>query len=126
MLHLADEGIGARVLGQPLQGAYAGIELGGMHLPEVWVAEKDRQAAEPLIDGWRAEHSPANVSDAFQFPLGLIFMAMAYVAVVLGFRKMDAFNQLVFGTLIYLAIFALVGFVAWKKLRSRRIVSEET
>lgn len=121
---LADDGIEARVLGESLQGAYGGIRLGGMHLPEVWIAEGDRQAAEPIITAWRAEHAPANVVEHFQFPLGLLFIAMAYVAVVLSFQAMGDLAKGVVGTLLHLALLVLISFVAWKKLRGRRTVAK--
>jgi hypothetical protein len=57
--HLANAGVEARVLGESLQGAYAGLDLGGMNLPEVWVAGKDRQLAAPFISAWQAEHHSA-------------------------------------------------------------------
>jgi hypothetical protein len=53
--HLANAGISARVLGETLQGAYAGIDVGGMNTPEVWVAAGDRELAETLISAWRRE-----------------------------------------------------------------------
>lgn len=56
---LENAGIDARVLGESLQGAYAGLNLGGMNLPEVWVAGKDRELAAPIISAWQAEHHSA-------------------------------------------------------------------
>jgi hypothetical protein len=56
---LANAGIDARVLGESLQGGYAGLDLGGMNLPEVWVAGKDRELAAPIISAWQAEHHVA-------------------------------------------------------------------
>ncbi len=57
--YLANAGIDARVLGESLQGGYAGLDLGGMNLPEVWVAGKDRELAAPIISAWQAEHHVA-------------------------------------------------------------------
>jgi hypothetical protein len=54
--YLANAGIDARVLGESLQGGYAGLDLGGMNQPEVWVEGKDRELAAPIIAAWQAEH----------------------------------------------------------------------
>jgi hypothetical protein len=89
---LGEEGIDARVLGEALQGAYAGIALGGMDRPEVWIAGADRAAAEPLIAAWRAEQqartaeaSPISGNSAgFRFSMMTLFGVMTLVALWAG------------------------------------------
>jgi hypothetical protein len=91
-VHLGEEGIDARVLGEALQGAYAGIALGGMDRPEVWIAGADRAAAEPLIAAWRAEQqartaeaSPISGNSAgFRFSMMTLFGVMTLVALWAG------------------------------------------
>ena len=51
--HMAGVGIEARVLGESLQGAYAGIHVGGMNAAEVWIPAADRDAAELIISDWQ-------------------------------------------------------------------------
>lgn len=62
-MHLEDAGIESRVLGDFLDGAYAGINIGGMTERELWVAAKDRPAAQAIIAQWvkdyRVDDAPA-------------------------------------------------------------------
>jgi len=94
--HLANAGINARVLGESLQGAYAGIDVGGLNTPEVWVAAGDRKLAEPLISAWRTElptfaiqtdHQPDAKKDRpkhFQFSLITALTVTTIVAISAG------------------------------------------
>jgi hypothetical protein len=125
--HLADQGIEARVLGEPLQGAYAGIHLGGMELPEVWIADKDRDAAEPLIAAWRTEHSLAGAvvkPGRFQFPMWLMLLVMTYVALILGSTAMSEQALEIFAPLLGLALFATLAAIAWVQARRRKSYGE--
>jgi hypothetical protein len=125
---LADEGVDARVLGEPLQGAYAGIRVGGMELAEVWIAHKDRDAAEPIIDAWREEHFPTAGGEKprrFQFPLIVLFVAMTYVALTFGGNAMSPRAQDIFAPILQVAIFGTIFVVAWLKIRAKRNYPEE-
>jgi hypothetical protein len=126
--HLANAGISSRVLGESLQGAYAGIKLGGMDLLEVWVAGKDRVAAESLIAAWQAEHFPAGATvkpRRFQFSLLLALIVMTYIALLAGFGAMSETTADVFGPLMHLLFFGTFVIVAWMKVRSRHAESDE-
>ena len=126
--HLANAGIDSRVLGESLQGAYAGIRLGGMDLPEVWVAGKDRNAAEPVIAAWRAEHDPLGETGKprrFQFSVALMLLGTAYVALMLAPATMSATARNIFGPLVNFIFIAGFMLFAWKKVRSRRAEPDE-
>jgi hypothetical protein len=126
--HLENEGIEARVLGEPLQGAYAGIRMGGMDLPEVWVASKDREAAEPVIAAWRAEHFPVgeNVKPRrFQFSLTLALIVMTYIALLAGSEVMSEASRSIFLPLLTLLLMGGFVMIAWTRARARRIQPDE-
>ena len=122
--YLANAGIDARVLGESLQGAYAGIRLGDMDLPEVWVAGKDRDAAEPLIASWTDEHNPgAKLPEPrkFQFSLLAAMLLMTIVALLASARVMGAET---FGaTMAVVLTFLMVLWVDVVRRRQRRAKS---
>jgi len=125
---LAEAGIVARVLGEPLQGAYGGIRLGGMERPEVWVAGTDRASAEPVIAAWQSEHHGAGEiarSRRFQFSLLLALAATGYVALVAGAIAMSETARNVFVPLVDLLFFGGVAAIAWAKVRARRRSTDE-
>jgi hypothetical protein len=129
VVRLADEGIEARVLGEPLQGAYAGLRLGGMELAEVWVADDDREAAEPIIDAWRNEHFPtagALKPTRFQFPLIVLLVVMTYVALVFGSAAMPPRVQDIFAPILHLVLFGAFVAIAWIKVRAKQTQEEES
>jgi hypothetical protein len=126
--HLENEGIESRVLGEPLQGAYAGIKLGGMDLLEVWVANKDRAAAEPVIAAWRAEHFPVGEKikpRRFQFSLTLALLVMTYIALLAGAELMSEASRSVFMPLLTLLLLGGFVIVAWRRARARSAYPEE-
>ena len=126
--HLANAGVDSRVLGESLQGAYAGIRLGGMDLPEVWVAGKDCVAAEPIIAAWQAEHFPAGATAKprrFQFSLLLALIVMTYIALLAGFGAMSETTADIFGPLVHLFFFGAFVIVAWMRVRGRHAESDE-
>ena len=90
---LANEGVEARVLGEASQGAFAGIDAGNLDTIEVWVPAKDRDAAQPLIDQWRAEYDEPKSSDEHEFmtrifpTLASLSLMLMGVAVALVFRS---------------------------------------
>lgn len=125
--YLANAGIESRVLGESLQGAYGGIKLGDMDLPEVWVAGKDREAAAPIISAWQAEHFPVGKEikpRRFQFPLVLLLIVMAYIALVAGMDALSETGRNVFGTLVNVLFFAGFMIIAWMRVRARRAEPE--
>lgn len=59
--HLDDADIESQIVGDFLDGAYAGLNLGRMGEKEVWVAAKDQAAAAAIIAGWKQQLSPNNL-----------------------------------------------------------------
>ncbi len=126
--YLANAGIESRVLGESLQGAYGGIKLGDMDLPEVWIADKDRASAEQLISAWRAEHHPArsNVKPrCFQFSLALVILGMTYIAIWAGSIVMSESARQIFLPIVNLVVFGALVIVAWKRARARPAEPDE-
>jgi hypothetical protein len=125
---LTDAGIESRVLGESLQGAYGGIKLGGMDLPEVWIAGDDRNAAEPIIAAWRAEHFPVGAERKprrFQFPLAMLLIVMTFVAINFGWAAMSETAGNIFAPLVNLLLFGAFVIVAWTRVRARRSATDE-
>ena len=54
--YLDDAGIASHVVGEFLEGVYAGLSFGRMDEKEVWVAAKDEAAAASLVAQWRSEN----------------------------------------------------------------------
>lgn len=80
--HLESAGVEAHVLGEFLQGAYAGLHVGGMDAPEIWVSSGDLPRAELVIAEWReslrtSPHSDRMDSAASAKPFKLQFSTAA-------------------------------------------------
>jgi hypothetical protein len=83
-LHLEAAGIDARLTGETLYEAYAGLGLGQTAPVDVWISREDRHAAIPLVVAWRKELSDENRNERprkFQFSLMSVFLLMTVVAV---------------------------------------------
>ena len=61
-------GVESQIVGDFLDGAYAGINFGRMGEKEVWVAAKDEATAASLIDDWRREHVSVDVESPRGLP----------------------------------------------------------
>jgi hypothetical protein len=72
--HLDDAAIESQVVGDFLDGAYAGLNLGRMGDKEVWVAAKDEDAAAAVVAEWRREHPLDQLEDSRSIPLVLKIM----------------------------------------------------
>ncbi|MCC6492468.1 MAG: DUF2007 domain-containing protein [Pirellulales bacterium] len=77
---LAAEGIESRVVGEALQGAYAGLNIGGMSDVSVWIHSRDRERADGLIAGLHREAAVANATTGASATRG----AMLGILTVLG------------------------------------------
>lgn len=62
--HLEDADIEPRVVGDFLDGAYGGLNLGRMGEKEIWVAANDAATAEPLVEAWRREYHPKDTVES--------------------------------------------------------------
>jgi Ni,Fe-hydrogenase I cytochrome b subunit len=85
--YLSTAGIDARVVGDFLDTAYAGLQLGSRAKVEVWIPGADRKAAEPLLAKWVAEHAPHEPAESvpvFRYSMLTVLLvitaAAAYMA----------------------------------------------
>ena len=117
--YLEAEGIEPHVLGEYLQGAYAGVTAGGMNAPEVWICAGDFPRAKSLIAEWHERHAADAAADVtptrepkFQYSTASLLWLMTIVAVL---ATAIVRNWLVW---IYnLFVIALVLFVAINSAR---------
>ena len=78
--HLADAGIETQIVGDFLDGAYAGLNLGRMGEKELWVAAKDQAAAAAVVAEWRREHASGSLDGSSVMPL--VFKVMFVLALL--------------------------------------------
>jgi hypothetical protein len=86
-LHLEAAGVEARLTGETLYEAYAGLGLGQTTPVEVWISRDDCSAAMPLVNAWRGEFSGESKKarpGKFQFSLISVFLLMTFVAAFAG------------------------------------------
>ena len=91
-LRLEAADIEARLTGETLYEAYAGLGLAQTAPVDVWISSADREAAMPLLNEWREErgHATRNVRPRkFQFSLMSLLLVTTVFAV---FAWIMAFN----------------------------------
>lgn len=82
--HLDDADIESQIVGDFLEGAYAGLNLGRMDEKEVWVAAKDEAAANAVVAEWRQEHPSRNSEPSASMPLAhKVMLAVALLFLLL-------------------------------------------
>jgi len=82
--HLDDADIESQIVGDFLDGAYAGLNLGRMGEKELWVAAKDEAAAAAVVAEWRREHPLDKLDDSGAMPLALkVVLAVALLFLLL-------------------------------------------
>jgi hypothetical protein len=130
--HLEDEGIEARVLGEPLQGAYGGINAGGMNSVEVWISSINRTEAESMIDQWHRvrmtqsdegqEQLGPEPPAKLQYSMLFLLWLMTAVAILAAATSLDLISLADWaGGMLYMAL--LTGLIQGFRKGSRRLAS---
>jgi hypothetical protein len=131
LVHLESAGVEAHILGEYLQGAYAGLNLGGMDAPEIWVSSEDLPRAESAIADWQESLRRHADSDQiglsayehrkplkFQYSTAALLWLMTCVAIFAAGVAFDLVTYENWPAWIFsLFAYSLVLVFAWKKIR---------
>ena len=114
---LDEAAIETRIIGDFLDGA--GLDIGGMSVKELWVAQSDWPQVEPLILAWRQEHHPQDVA-ANPTPGGSLeiwgWLAVLCLALIAGGRAMGVENFRTLFGLLLLGFVLVVSIIGVRKL----------